>query len=143
MRLISLLGMVATVASGLPLNQVEKVELLRVGLIAADIFVEKQGNSLIFKKVSNPAEITSELLDADLDIAPYIVFSLKDSHWSAEQTMTIDMFKRLLKVKENDGAYKVAIIGADKINDSVDKCNIKLNALCGALLVEMSPQIDI
>ena len=53
--------------------------------------------------------------------------------------MTIDTFKRLPKLKENDGAYKVAIVDVDKINSSVDMCNIKKSVLCGALLVEMNP----
>lgn len=136
MKLISLLGMIATIASGYSLENSE-IEEEKIAEIATDIFVEQQGNRLVFKKISG-GDITEELLTTDLLVAPFIVFSVRNGCWFAEQTDNIDFFKRMLRAKEKEKSYRYAIIGADKINGRVNEYHFKFDSYYGTLLVELS-----
>ena len=50
MKLCDLLSLVATIASGAPLDKVNEVEPYKVAQIAKDIHFEQGGNDLIFRK---------------------------------------------------------------------------------------------
>ena len=138
MKYISLLGLVATIASGYSLDSLPEIEEYKIAQIASDVFVEQQGDSLVFKRTSeNKIEITPELLDSDFSYAPFILFSFKDKHWFAEQTDDLEYFKRMLKFKESEDSYKYAIIGANSINIPADKVDIRFGSLHQTLLVEL------
>ena len=138
MKYISLLGLVASIASGYSLNSLPQIEEVKIAQMATDIFAEQQGNSLVFKKISvNKAEVTPELLNSDLLFAPYILFTFKDNHWFAEQTDSLNFLVRMLKFKESEDSFKCVVIGADKINVSAEKVQIKLGSQSHTKLVEL------
>ena len=139
MRLISLLGIVATVASGHPLEDMNKIELSKIAEIALDIEVEVSSICLSFQRVSEKkTEITPELLETDFLYAPYILFSYnyEERHWYAEQTDDLSYFKRMLKFKENESSYRYGIIGAGSIPDAAN-IRVKLGRLNNTLIVEL------
>ena len=137
MRYISLLGLVATIASGRPLDSIESIEEYKIAQMASDICAEQDAIVLHFKKVSdNRAVVTPELLDSDFLYAPYILFSFnyESNQWSAEETDSLEYFKRMLKFKENEPTYKYGIIGAGLIKDSA---KIKLSSIHHTLIAEL------
>lgn len=140
MKYISLLGLVATLASNYPLENIEYIEEYKIAQIAVDLIVEVQdGLILNFKKVSeNRAEITPELLDTDFLYAPFILFSFnyKEHRWFAEQTDDINYFKRMLKFKESEPTYKYAIIGAGSIKDTAN-IRLQIDSIHHTLIAEL------
>lgn len=137
MKLISLLGMIATIASGYSLENSE-IEEEKIAEIATDIFVEQQGDCLVFKKISvDKLEITSELLNSDFSYAPYILFTYKDDIWFAEQTNSLEYFKRMLRFKESENSLRCGIIGADRINASTDRFEVFYDILHQTKLIEL------
>jgi len=137
MKLISLLGVIATIASGYSLENSE-IEEEKIAEIATDIFVEQQGNRLVFKKISeDKVEITSELLNSDFSYAPYILFTYKDDIWFAEQTDSLEYFKRMLRFKESENSLRCGIIGADRINASTDRVEVFYDILHQTKLIEL------
>lgn len=139
MRYISLLGLVATIASERPLDSIDSIEEYKIAQMASDICAEQDAIVLHFKRVSeNRAEITPELLDSDFLYAPFVLFSYnyETQHWSAEETDSIDYFKRMLKFKESESSYRYAIIGAGSINSSAS-IKVKMGSLYNTLLVEL------
>lgn len=138
MKYVTLLGLVATIASGYPLENLSCIEEFKIAEMAADIFVEQQGDNLVFKKISGKkSDITPELLASDFLYAPYIVFSCSHGRWFAEQTDSLDYFKRMLKFKKNEDSCKYAIIGADRISLTADLVDVKFDNHSNTLLVEL------
>lgn len=140
MKLISLLGLVATLANNYPLENFGNIEEEKIAQIAADLIVEVDyGLVLNFKKVSeNRTEITDELLDTDFLYAPFILFSFnyKDNRWFAEQTDDVNYFKRMLKFKESEPSYKYAIIGAGSIKDTAN-IRLQIDSIHHTLVAEL------
>ena len=139
MRLISLLGLVATVASGYPLEEMSRVEPFKIAEIALDIEVEVSSICLSFQRVlEKKTKITDELLETDFLYAPYILFAYnyKERHWYAGQTDDLSYFKRMLKFKENEPSYRYGIIGAGSIPDAAN-IRVKLGRLHNTLIVEL------
>ena len=137
MKYITLLGIVATLASGYSLESLSFIEEFKVAEIAFDVFAEQQGASLVFKKTSNNRMYpTPDVLDSDFLFAPFIVFTCINGHWYAEQANDIEQLKRILDFNEKVSC-KIAIIGADKIKDSTTKINAKYGHYSNTLLVEL------
>ena len=139
MKYISLLGLVATVASGKPLEEISEIEEYKIAQMASDIIVEDKGLILDFKKTGEQrTEITEKLLDTDYLYAPFILFSFNynEKRWSAEQADDFGYFKKILELKENEPSYRYAIIGAGSIKDT-DYVGVKIDSLYRTLLVKL------
>lgn len=142
MKLCDLLGLVATVASGMPLDMTSDVESYKIAQIAKDIHLEQSGEDLFFREVTGQkAEITEYLLGADLRMPAVVLFSFmyEDKVWFAQETDTGEEMQALLDTKIDEASYRYVILGAHLITDSVQTYDIKLGHYRGTLLVELTP----
>ena len=142
MKLFNLLGIVATVASGTPLDKVDDVESYKIAQIAKDIYLEQSGEDLFFREVTGQKdEVTEELLGTDLRMPAVVLFSFlhEDKVWCATETDTGAEMQKLLDTKTDEPSYRYVILGAHLIADSVRTYDIKLGHYRGTLLVELTP----
>lgn len=118
MKLINMLAIVATVADKRDFKEISSIEEERLAEIAKDIFVTKKGTRLSFHKVDRKSsKITKLLLDSDLDVAPFIVFThmIEADKWVAEEFKLEVEFDRYLNFNKSIDSVRIAIIGANKV----------------------------
>lgn len=118
MKLINILAIVATVADKRDFKEISSIEGERLADIAKDICVVRKKNRLSFHKVDKKgSRITKTLLDSDLNVAPFIVFTHTNTtnKWVAEEfNLEVD-FDRYLNFNKSIDSVRIAIIGANKV----------------------------
>ena len=141
MKLCDLLSLVATIASGAPLDKVNEVEPYKVAQIAKDIHYEQLGKDLIFRKVTGQkAELTDELFETQaLPSCVLFSFMYEDKRWYAEETDTGLEMQNLLDTKVDEKSYRYVILGANLISKEVSNYIVKMDHYRGTLLVELVP----
>lgn len=118
MKLINILAIVATVADKRDFKEISLIDEERLAEIAKDIFIVKKGNKLSFHKVDKKSsKMTRFLLDNDLEVAPFIVFTHMTAadKWVAEEfNLEVD-FDRYLNFNKSIDSVRIAIVGANKV----------------------------
>lgn len=118
MKLINILAIIATVADKRDFKEISSIEGERLADIAKDIYVVRKKNRLSFHKVDKKgSKITKTLLDSDLNVAPFIVFThmTTTNKWVAEEfNLEVD-FDRYLNFNKSIDSVRIAIVGANKV----------------------------
>ena len=141
MKLCDLLSLVATIASGAPLDKVNEIEPYKVAQIAKSIHFEQLGNDLVFRKVTGQkAELTEAVFEAQaMPACVLFSFMYEDKLWYAEETDTGLEMQNLLDTKADEKSYRYVILGANLISEEVSNYIVKLDHYRGTLLVELVP----
>lgn len=142
MKLCDLFGLVATAASGSPLDRMGEIESYKMAQLAKDVHFEQHGKDLVFRNVTGQkAEVTEEVLGADSRISAFVLFSFSqvDKRWSALETFALEEMWDLLDSKEDEASYRYVILGAHLITDKVRDYTANLGHYRGALLIELTP----
>lgn len=148
MLLMDILSMVAAIASGQDISMMSSIESYKMADIARNVVMKRQGRTLSFHRQSKGfrrAKTDYFLLSSDLKFAPYIIFTYQYKTWFAEQTTSPEVFERMLRFKDDEKSLRIAIIGANQINNnvgySVEVSNVLNDKIYTTIMVSLTPSI--